>query len=91
LLLLLGLAYSERFLAIDCLPLLLFCLMLSGLSFGASVFSHMRPLALTILLIAPLIFLSWVFLPLYALLGALDSLFNFRLYLSRKTGTSNVT
>ena len=86
LLLLLALAYSERFLAIDCLPLVLFYFILSGLSLGAHLFSNMRPLALTLLLVAPMIFLSWVFLPLYALLGALDSLFNFRLYLSKKTG-----
>ncbi len=84
--LLVALAYSGRTLAIDCLPLVLFCFMLSGLSFGAYVFSSMRPLALVLLLIAPLVFLSWVFLPLYALLGILDSLFNFRLYLSVKTG-----
>lgn len=86
LLLLLALAYSERFLAADCLPFVLFCFILSGLSLGAYLFSNMRPLALTLLLVAPMIFLSWVFLPLYALLGALDSLFNFRLHLSIKTG-----
>jgi hypothetical protein len=83
---LLAFAYSMRFLAIDCLPLVLFYFILSGLSFSAHTFSHMRPLVLTLLLVAPMIFLSWVFLPLYALLGALDSLFNFRLYLSAKTG-----
>ncbi|MDF1646126.1 MAG: hypothetical protein P1U61_03960 [Legionellaceae bacterium] len=86
LILLLVLAYFEHFLAINCLPVVLFYFILSGLSFVAYVFSNMRPLALVLLLVLPMIFLSWVVLPLYALLGVLDSLFNFRLYLSPKTG-----
>ena len=85
LLLLLALGYSEYALAMNCLPFVILCFVFSGLSLGAYIFSNMRPMALMLLLIAPMIFLSWVFLPLYALLGALDSLFNFRLYLSEKT------
>ena len=86
LLLLLALAYFENFLAINCLPLVLLYCALSGLSFATYCFSNMRPLVLMLLLVIPTIFLAWVFLPLYALIGALDSLFNFRLYLSAKTG-----
>lgn len=85
-LLLLVLAYFENFLAINCLPLALLYCAFSGLSFVAYCFSNMRPLGLMLLLVLPTIFLAWVFLPLYALLGALDSVFNFRLYLSHKTG-----
>ncbi len=79
-------AYLERFLAINCLPAVLLYFVLTGLSFVAFALSNMRPLALMLLLFLPLVFLSWVALPLYALLGAFDSLFNFRLYLSSRTG-----
>ncbi len=80
------LAYFENFFAINCLPAVLFYFVLAGLSFSACAFSQMKPLALILLLILPIIFLSWVVLPLYALIGVVDSLVNFRLYLSSKTG-----
>ncbi|MDF1677536.1 MAG: hypothetical protein P1U32_02440 [Legionellaceae bacterium] len=86
LVLLTALAYLGHTVAMNCLPVVLLYFVLAGLSFGAYMFSNMRPFALMLLLIMPLIFLSWAFLPLYVLLGALDSLFNFRLYLSNKTG-----
>ncbi len=86
LMLLIALAYLGHSIAMNCLPVVLLYFILTGLSFSAYMFSNMRPFVLMLLLIMPLIFLSWVFLPLYVLLGALDSLFNFRLYLSNKTG-----
>lgn len=39
-----------------------------------------------ILLLIPLILLPFVIIPIYVVLGALDSLFNFRLRLPVKTG-----
>jgi hypothetical protein len=83
---LIALAYSEQFLAIDALPLVLFYFILAGLSLAAHVFSHRRPLLMFVLLVVPMVLLSWVMLPLYVALGAFDSLFNFRVYLSSKTG-----
>lgn len=77
-------AYFEQYLAINSLPLVLFYFVLAGLSLGAYMFSNMRPLAAMAILVLPIIFLSWVMLPLYALIGALDSVFDFRSYLSSK-------
>ncbi len=86
LILLLSAAYLEYVLAINCLPLLLLYFVLAGLSFAAYVLSNMRPLVLMLVLLLPVMFLSWVFLSIYTLIGAFDGLFNFRLYLSTKTG-----
>lgn len=86
LVLLLVAAYYEWTLAINGLPLVLFYFILAGLSLAAYVFSNMRPLALLVLLVVPMMLLAWVVLPLYMVLGAFDSLFNFRLYLSSKAG-----
>lgn len=79
-------AYSGLLLAINSLPLLLFYFILTGLSLVACCLSRMRPLGVLVLLLVPTVLLPWVMLPLYVLLGALDGLFNFRLYLSPGTG-----
>lgn len=79
-------AYSDLFLAINGLPLVLFYFILAGLSLAACLLSRIRPLGVLVLLLVPTVLLSWVMLPLYVLLGAFDSLFNVRLYLSSKTG-----
>lgn len=84
--LLLVLAYYEQLLAINALPAVLFYFLLAGLSFTAYAFSHLKPLVLFAVLILPLVLLAWLVVPLYLLFGAFDSLFNFRLYLSSKTG-----
>ena len=86
LVLLCGAAYSDLFLAINGLPLVLFYFILAGLSLAACLLSSMRPLGVLVLLLVPTVLLPWVMLPLYVLLGAFDSLFNFRLYLSSKAG-----
>tara|TARA_R110002126_G_scaffold273866_1_gene418740 strand:- start:286447 stop:287367 length:921 start_codon:yes stop_codon:yes gene_type:complete len=78
-------AYSDLFLAINGLPLVLFYFILAGLSLAASLLSRIRPLGVLVLLLVPTVLLPWVMLPLYVLLGAFDSLFNVRLYLSSKT------
>ncbi|MDF1683363.1 MAG: hypothetical protein P1U36_01775 [Legionellaceae bacterium] len=79
-------AYSGQFLAINGLPLVLFYFILAGLSLAACLLSRIRPLGVLVLLLVPMVLLPWVMLPLYVLLGAFDSLFNVRLYLSSKTG-----
>lgn len=79
-------AYSHLFLAINGLPLVLFYFVLAGLSLAACLLSRIRPLGVLVLLLVPTVLLPWVMLPLYVLLGAFDSLFNVRLYLSLKAG-----
>jgi hypothetical protein len=79
-------AYSDLLLAINGLPLVLFYFILAGLSLAACLLSRIRPLGALVLLLVPTVLLPWVMLPMYVLLGAFDSLFNFRLYLSSKAG-----
>ena len=82
-------AYLDLVLAMNGLPLVLFYFTLAGLSLAACLLSRMRPLGVLVLLLVPTVLLPWVMLPLYVLLGAFDSLFNFRLYLSSKAGQAN--
>lgn len=79
-------AYSNWHLAMNSLPLVMFYFILAGLSLAACLLSRIRPLGVLVLLLVPTVLLAWVMLPLYVLLGAFDSLFNVRLYLSSKTG-----
>ncbi|NCT56871.1 MAG: hypothetical protein GW760_04045 [Legionella sp.] len=79
-------AYSNRYLAMNGLPLVMFYFILAGLSLAACLLSRIRPLGVLVLLLVPTVLLPWVMLPLYVLLGAFDSLFNVRLYLSSNTG-----
>lgn len=79
-------AYLDLFLAINGLPLVLFYFILAGLSLAACFLSRIRPLGVLVLLLVPTVLLPWVMLPLYVLLGLLDGLFNFRLYLSSEAG-----
>ncbi|MDF1828150.1 MAG: hypothetical protein P1U39_07720 [Legionellaceae bacterium] len=79
-------AYSNGYLAMNGLPLVMFCFILAGLSLAACLLSRIRPLGVLVLLLVPTVLLPWVMLPLYVLLGAFDSLFNVRLHLSSKTG-----
>ncbi len=79
-------AYQEHLLAMNSLPLILFYFILAGLSFSAHVLIKMKPLRVFVLLMVPFILFPLLVMPLYVLLGALDSLFNFRLYLSPSAG-----
>ena len=79
-------AYQGYFLAIDGLPLVLFYFILAGLSFSAQVLEKMKTLGVVTVLFAPLMLLPIVVLPAYVMIGAFDSLFNFRLYLRQSAG-----
>ncbi len=80
-------AYQNRLLAMNILPLIVFCFTLAGLSFSANVlFNKMKPFKAGVMLLTPLMLLPLMMLPFYAVLGAFDGLFNFRLYLSSNTG-----
>lgn len=77
-------AYKHDPLAISCLPILVMYYVAAGLSLGFSLFAKERGIGTFILLIVPLALLPFFMLPLYVAIGALDSLFNVRLYLSSK-------
>ncbi|KTC86682.1 hypothetical protein [Legionella brunensis] len=80
-------AYQHFPLAISCLPLLVVYYASAGISIGFNILTKgKKGIGTLFLLLLPLILLPFVMLPIYVLLGALDSLFNFRLYLLVKTG-----
>lgn len=76
-------ASHDNVLAMTILPVLIVYFLLSGLSLGFNLFAKKRPLGSFLLLIAPLLLIPLVMLPVYVVVGSLDSLFNFRLYLPR--------
>ncbi|WP_133127228.1 hypothetical protein [Legionella nagasakiensis] len=76
-------ASHNNILAINILPVLIAYFLLSGLSLGFNLFAKKRLLGSFLLLITPLLLMPLVMLPIYVVLGSLDSLFNFRLYLPR--------
>jgi hypothetical protein len=77
-------AYQHNPLAISCLPILVTYFVFAGLSLTFSVMTKDKGIGTLILLTVPLILLPFVTLPVYVILGSLDSLFNFRSYLSSK-------
>ena len=79
-------ANQGNVIAIDVLPALLFYFLLAGLSLGLNVLAMKKPLGSMVLLIAPPLLLPFVMLPAYVIIGSLDSLFNFRLYLPAGVG-----
>ncbi len=90
--LLLGLAvigaYNHNLLAISCLPILVTYYLVAGLCLTYS-FAKYKGKGIIVLLIVPLIILPFIMLPIYVILGSLDSLFNFRPYLSKTDEKQN--
>ncbi|WP_141650474.1 hypothetical protein [Legionella massiliensis] len=78
-------AYQHYPLAISCLPVLVTYYVFAGLSISFNVLAKDKGLSYLILLVVPLVILPFIMLPIYVILGALDSLFNFRLYFSAKS------
>ncbi|ASQ45986.1 hypothetical protein [Legionella clemsonensis] len=79
--------YQEIPLAISALPVLAVYYAGAGISIGFNALNKgRRGIGRLVLLLIPLILLPFVIIPIYVILGALDSLFNFRLRLSVKTG-----
>lgn len=72
--------------AMNGLPILICYFMLAGLGVSFHALRKIKSWSVWLLLITPLIFLPYVMLPVYSLLGCLDTLFNFRLYLSSDMG-----
>lgn len=85
-------AYEQSPLAISCLPILVTYYVFAGLSLIFSFLAKKKNLVnLGILgvslILVPLVILPMIVLPIYVMLGALDSLLNFRTYLSLKADT----
>lgn len=79
-------AYQHNPLAISCLPILVTYYVCAGLSLSFCILAKGKGIGTLVLLLIPLVLLPFVMLPIYAVFGALDSLFNFRLHLSSNTG-----
>lgn len=79
-------AYSDHTLAMNGLPMLVMYFALVGISLGAFMFAKMKPLKAMLLLILPAILMPMVMLPVYVLMGCLDSLINCRLLLATRAG-----
>lgn len=79
-------AYQHNPLAISCLPILVVYYVCAGLSLSFNFLMKGKGIGTLFLLVLPLILLPFITLPIYVILGALDSLFNFRLRLRIKAG-----
>jgi len=79
-------ANQQNVLAMNLLPALVFYFLFAGLSFGFQLLSKRKMVSSLVLLVVPIVFLPFVMLPVYVILGSLDSLINFRLYLPSDAG-----
>lgn len=79
-------AYQQSILAISMLPMLVLYFLIAGLSLSFNVLAKKRPLSSGVFILSTLILLPFIMLPVYVIFGSLDSLFNFRLYLSSDAG-----
>ncbi len=74
-------AFKEHAMAIDVFPLLLLYLTATGLSLIFYILCHKNMAFLTSIMIVGLLLKPFVMIPAFVILGLLDGLFNFRLYL----------
>jgi hypothetical protein len=79
-------AYQQSVIAMSLLPMLLFYFVLSGISVSCHILAKRKTWQTLTVLAATLFFLPFIMLPVYVLLGSLDSVFNFRLYLPSDAG-----
>jgi hypothetical protein len=79
-------AYQNNPLAISCLPILVAYYVCAGISLGFNILAKGKGIGSLFLLLLPLVLLPFVTMPIYVMLGALDSLFNFRSRLRIKAG-----
>jgi len=66
------------------LPTLLFYFFCVGLSVGVSALSKNRTQIVFLVLTAASIFLPYIFVPVYVVVGAMDSFVNFRHFLAKR-------
>lgn len=79
-------ASQKNVLAMNLLPAMVIYFLFAGLSLSLQLLAKKKLFGLFVILITPLIFLPFITLPVYVILGALDSLINFRLYLPYRAG-----
>lgn len=80
-----ALAVMGNTVAMNMIPVLLLYFILAGVSLVYHAMARKKPFNRFLLLLIPVFIIPYVILPLYLLFGTLDSLFNFRVYLSTKT------
>lgn len=79
--LLFGMACQQQLIAMNLLPLFVFYFLLAGLSLCFNLLLEKKIRGRLLLLLVPLFILPLVMLPIYVMIGSLDSLFNLRVYL----------
>ncbi len=77
-------AMQQNTIAINILPLFLVYSVLAGLSLCANTLANKKTKGVFFIVLTPLVLLPFVAGPLYIVVAALDSVFNFRLYTPRK-------
>ena len=81
-------ANQGNVLAMNLLPVLMFYFLLAGLSLAFNLLARKKMRGSILLLVTPLLLLPFIMLPFYVVIGSLDCLFNFRLYLPASAGKS---
>lgn len=79
-------AHQGRFIAMNILPLLVMYFLIAGLSVSFCALAGKKIRGTPLILVTPLVLVPFVMLPVYVILGSLDSLFNLRLYLPSAAG-----
>lgn len=81
-------ASDNHLLAINVIPVLIGYFVFAGMSLAAVMFARKKAVSTLCLLVVPMLLTPFVILPLYALMGMIDSLFNIRLYLPAQVGNN---
>ncbi len=79
-------AWQGNILAMNILPTLILYFLLAGLSLALTILGQRNSLGLFLLLVVPLMFIPFIMVPIYLIIGTLDSLLNFRSYLRPAAG-----
>jgi len=77
---------QDNLIAMNIIPSLAFYFLLAGLSLCADVLSKKKMRGVVLVLLIPIFFLPFIMIPVYVILGSLDSLINLRLYLPSRAG-----
>ncbi|HBI21540.1 MAG TPA: hypothetical protein DDY37_02975 [Legionella sp.] len=77
---------QNKVIAMNMLPLFVFYFLLAGLSLSAHALGKKKIRGTPLLLVTPILFVPFIMIPVYVILGSLDSLFNLRLYLPTNAG-----
>ena len=86
LVLMIAAASQGKFIAMNILPLLIMYFLFAGLSVCFYALAGKKIRGASLILVLPLILAPFIMLPVYVILGSLDSLFNLRFYLPTIAG-----